>query len=454
MERPRHVCVVGAGSVGRSVLAELPNEWLVTMVDRDTAALAGLPARPGRRDLAGDATSRLVLVEAGLTPTSTLVLTTRSDEVNREAARIAVDQLGVEEVVLVQEVAGPPCPGTTVVTRAPLIAAKLLNAIGVGDKRGVSLGLGQGELREVNVLVGSPAVGRPLRELRARNWLVAAVYRGGQLVIPHGDTAVLPGDQVLLVGEPGELSGIAAWFRGGAPTFPASYGARLGCVGPRTLEQGARLAERLSVRDVVELPPFLLDPGITPPERLAQALDAASVGCLLVEPRAVPWPARAGFTTTWWSHQLLAARVPVLLVRGAGEPRRILLALGPEHDSRVIGGAAIDLAKQLGAPLEVLTVLPALISPDAEAATDPSRDFVVYARLHGVEPARTVVRGNPVERIRAHARPDDLLVIGHSRVRRNTLFRPDVSTFLVHDAPAATLLMPWARRSGGAPGLP
>jgi nucleotide-binding universal stress UspA family protein len=140
----------------------------------------------------------------------------------------------------------------------------------------------------------------------------------------------------------------------------------------------------------------------------------------------------------------------VLVVRGPPAISRVLVAIGAEHDARAIGGAAIDLARQLAVPLHLLAVLPAFVSPDAENAVDPSRDLLAYARLHGVEPIRVIDRGNPIERIRHHVAPDDLLVLGHSRPRRNSVFSPDVSTWLLHHAACSTLFVPWTRQERAA----
>ena len=62
-----------------------------------------VPTQVGRLQVSrvhGDATSRLVLQQAGLGPQTTLVVATGDDEVNREVAQVAQSEFQVEEIVV------------------------------------------------------------------------------------------------------------------------------------------------------------------------------------------------------------------------------------------------------------------------------------------------------------------------------------------------------------------
>jgi len=165
-----------------------------------------------------------------------------------------------------------------------------------------------------------------------------------------------------------------------------------------------------------------------------------------VEPRPVRWGARIGLTRSRRKQLVLAAHVPVLVSRGTNPYTRILVAIGSDEHADVVATAAIDLARQCDALLSVLTVLPPSLAEGAdeqeEARALPQR-VANLARLHDVEVEKIVDHGNPIERIRHHAQNADLLVVGCSDQRRNTVFTPDVSLYLLHDTPCSTLFVPW-----------
>lgn len=446
----RTITIIGAGHVAEAVVAGIPPAWEVILVDLSEAALASFPPRPtGVLKLVhGDGTSRLVLARCGLGRASVIVAATRSDEVNREVARVAREAYGVEERVVLLDVperleeAG--LLRTEVVARHLATAAHCLNMLPLGEARATTLGLGAGELLQVTVLEGSPAVGRELRSLEARDWLVAAVYRGSELIVPHGDTAAQPGDRILLVGEPRELRLIAAWFRGGDPTFPTLYGAAVGWVGESAAPLAHWLTERTPARAPVELPSFLLNPDELQPAEAVSRLREREIGCVVLPPVPVPWLARLGLVRPVQAQLLFGLGLPLLIGRGAPPIRRLLVALGPQQDPQPLGNVAIDLARELGASLSCLSVLPPRISGgDLSSDLSGPRQLARLASLHDVPLDLIQDEGNPIERIRHHAAGFDLLIVGHSRTsRRSTVLSPDISLFLLHDAPVSTLLVP------------
>ena len=69
--------------------------------------------------------------------------------------------------------------GAESIARPGVIASQIRNRIERSHQVATSLGLGRGEIREIQVLPTSPAVNVKLRDLGARKWLVAGIYRGG-----------------------------------------------------------------------------------------------------------------------------------------------------------------------------------------------------------------------------------------------------------------------------------
>lgn len=450
----KDVIVVGAGRVGRRLAHELHPERALVVVDISPERLDCVPDAVGRLQVTkvlGDATSRLVLERAGASMQTTVVVATGDDAVNREVARLCREDFEVQELVCL--LYGELEREETWLTEADVIhrhqacSALVLNRLNAVETRGVALGLGLGELRQVSVMEGSAAAGRALSEIHPHRWLVAAVYRDERLIVPHGQTILQPGDRVLLVGQPAVLGSVAAFIRGGRPTFPTQYGEHIGVLGGDAVrEEATFLQQQTLAQDPFDLNPAELHPGRVSEEQIGDRLEELNVGCVVIDPVRISWAARVGFLTSTRKKFVLAAHVPVLVARGTAPYGRILLAVGPGQDPDLIAQVSIDLARQCKAQLTVLTVLPPSFAEGEDEVAPlkalPGR-VAHLARLHGVEVDKRLEHGNPIERIRHTAKDFDLLVIGHSRQMRNTLFTPDVSLFLLHDAPCSVMFVPW-----------
>ena len=446
----RQVVVVGAGRVGRLVVRALPEGWTITVVDPNRDKLALLPdSHHGTqvRQVHGDATSRLVLEQAGMGPEVVAVIVTGGDAVNREVARLSRQDLGVEElVVLLDDDAGIGTIGLShreVVQRYKATALIVLNRLTGVESRGIAVGLGQGEIREVTVHEGSAAAGRALAEIQPSHWLVAAVYRDDRLIVPTGETKLQTGDRVILVGEPEVIEKVGRFVRGGEPVFPSQYGQLIGLLdGPE--DEATWLAEHSQAEGLVQVARARLEPapgqaGVPP------GLVADNIGCLVTAAEPVSFWARVGLTRSTRDRLLGVARVPFLVARGTFPYRRILLAVSTEIGAQATASAAIDLARQMEASLTVLTVVPPTLADENgehEQLRDIPRRIGALARVHGVEVERKVLEGNPIEVIRKEAARFDLLVLGHTTRKRNTLITPDISLWLLHDAPCSTLFVP------------
>jgi len=297
------------------------------------------------------------------------------------------------------------------------------------------------------ILEGSAAIGRPLRELKPRRWLVAAVYREDELIVPHGETILQANDRVMLVGEAGVIESVGRFIHGSESVFPTQYGVRIGFVGTDKAPATAKwLLQKTKAEDLIEVDHNQIDPRIHTPEETSLALTQQRVGCLVMDSAPISLTSRLGFTRSARKKLLLAARVPILIARSTPPIKKILLAVSGEQNINAIAVVAIDLAHLVGAELSVLTVLPPSISASNETLQPlrkiPNR-VAHIARFHGVTVECLLDEGNPIERIRHHASSYDLLVVGHSRHRRNTVFSPDVSLHLLHKTPCSVMFVPW-----------
>ncbi|MEW6283531.1 MAG: TrkA family potassium uptake protein, partial [Candidatus Eremiobacterota bacterium] len=200
--------IAGVGSTGRLLIERLLPRWSVCAIDRDPGALervGALTHEPTFSTVCGDATSTLVLRQAGLERAYAVLAVTGDDEVNLEVCRLA-EGAGVRRRLALANDVGRveefERAGHTAVSRPLSLAGALQSRLEEGKRTTADVGTGRGEIYEVTVLPHSPVIGKTLSELRPQSWLVGAIYRKETLVVPHGSTQIQEGDRVLLVGDP------------------------------------------------------------------------------------------------------------------------------------------------------------------------------------------------------------------------------------------------------------
>ena len=163
---------------------------------------------------------------------------TRSDKMNIEVARIAREDFSVEPIFLVQNHSDTVCPieNVTILNTEVLLKNRLSSYLR-GTMSAANIGQERGEIRQITILNSSAARGQPLSSLHPETWLIAAVYRNNKLIIPHGDTILRTGDEVVIVGEPDILDTEMSFLQGGQILFPSQYGSQIGVVGLEQIKQ-------------------------------------------------------------------------------------------------------------------------------------------------------------------------------------------------------------------------
>ena len=238
MEVQRQAIIVGAGQIGKRLVEVLPQNWSIVLIDRSAEKLQSFVEHPNVETLCGDASSRLVLQKAAPTATSAIFLTVLDDDLNKECVRIAKEFFHVEEIVSILQ--NPedrgPVDENGVIDISKIIALHMSNQVAATFK-GVGIGLGEGEIRQITILSSSAAVGMSLSELKPQSWLVGAIYREQKLIVPHGNTILKARDRILLVGDPEILDSEEQFIRGGRILFPTQYGAHIGYI---TLDEKQR----------------------------------------------------------------------------------------------------------------------------------------------------------------------------------------------------------------------
>ena len=452
MEAQRKAIIVGAGKIGKRLVEVLPLNWSIILIDQVEEKLRSFEEHPKVETLCGDASSRLVLQKAKPTATTTIFLTTLSDELNKECGRIAKEFFHVEDVVCILK--NPSEIGkldeNDVIDASKILAQHMSNQV-AATFRGVGIGLGKGEIRQVTILSSSAAVGMSLKELKPQSWLVAAIYRKQKLIIPHGDTILQARDRVLLVGDPNILDAEEQFIRGGRILFPTQYGQQFGFLELDETQQKEVewCIENTLASGSIQLKAQDFETQNLEEEQVSAVINKSKVGCIALKPGPIPWTARFGFTQSQENLLLLSSRVPVLIPRGTNPFKRILMAIGHQDHAVAVASVAVDLARQFEATLSSLSIIsPHFDEKDTEDLEKLPKQLAQIARSNGIELEKIIDKGNPIKKIQEHASQYDLLILGYSKKSSNNIFNPDVSLHLLHNTPCSTLFVPWdaARR--------
>lgn len=204
-----NVLIVGGGKVGShlAVLLQAAGHS-VTVIEERADHLAELRRRLSAGTIvAGDGSEPDVLERAGARRAQVVAAVTGADETNLVITGLARAEFRVPRTVA--RVNDPrntwlftPEMGVDVaIDQSDLMAHLIAEEMSLGDMMTLlKLRRGQYALVEEKVHPRSAAVGRVLQELSLPDeCVIAAILRSGHLLIPHGDTALLAGDEVLAV---------------------------------------------------------------------------------------------------------------------------------------------------------------------------------------------------------------------------------------------------------------
>lgn len=210
------IVILGAGQVGSTVAAELAREERndVTVVDRNAGLLDQLAERLDIRTVVGHAAHPDVLTRAGGAEAEMVIAVTDSDEVNMLACQVAfalwktptkiarvraLEYLATEDLFSQANV-----PVDITISPEQLVTENIRRLMQYpGALQVLDFAGGKVRMVAVRAKLGGALVGNPLKVIREHvpdvETRVAAVYRKGQPIIPHGDTVIEESDEVFFI---------------------------------------------------------------------------------------------------------------------------------------------------------------------------------------------------------------------------------------------------------------
>jgi hypothetical protein len=476
--------IVGLGNIGLPLLRMLSKDFDLVCIDKNAEILEMVRKQRGESTVVieGDATSRLVLEKAGVNEADTVVITTTSQEVNVEVARILYDHFDVPRVVAI----GITQKGIEELERLDVevegifavSATGLRNRLERKTKTVHGIGLGKNEILEVEVHAHSRLANKTLASINPISWRVGIVYRDENLIVPRGETVLKPKDRVVILGDPPVLKTVAEMLSFRFEHFPLEYGDTIlayveGGEPDAFFEEIAYLFSVFPLEEIVFL--HLEREGLA--ERIAgmvekyefkQALTEVTSeemfpalaetvreygrrpGMIVLSPSALAETLSfAGRRRRYLFELAKAAACPILLAAGTFPYERVVVPClqvkGLQH--------ALETVLEMSAALkyEISALFPRLssyIASDEQTQDfERMRETVADMSLIYKTGIRTVeLEGNPVKAILAGLAAYNLMVneIGGWQEKGfwESLLHPDVPWHVVRRSPVSTLLLP------------
>jgi trk system potassium uptake protein TrkA len=202
-----YIIIVGGGKVGYYLAKILLNEQHeILVIEKDKRKGEAISVELGGAVQRGDGTDSLSMEEAGMSRADLVVAVTGDDEDNLMICQMAKKKFGVKRTIA--RINNPKnehifkllgIDNTVSVTDLILaqiereIPAQSLVHLLTLREAGVSF-------VEAKVPDDSPAIGKPLRDLRIPDdCVIPLVIRNGKGIVPHGETVLAPGDEVVAV---------------------------------------------------------------------------------------------------------------------------------------------------------------------------------------------------------------------------------------------------------------
>lgn len=198
--------IVGGGRVGARLAAQMETEGIKTrLIEADRKRCLELAEQMDKTViLHGDGSDQKLFLEENLTQTDAVISVTDDDETNVLVSLLAKN-LGVDNTVTrigkssyypflntigIEKVVSPRLSAVSAILQN-VRQGKVLSDISIFGERG--------EFIQAVALETSDITNRPLKEIDVpKGALLVCIIRNGDIIIPSGDSAVTPGDQIIV----------------------------------------------------------------------------------------------------------------------------------------------------------------------------------------------------------------------------------------------------------------
>lgn len=216
------VVIIGAGNIGLRVaqMIEKKSEMRAKLIERGRARAEYAADNLARTIvLHGDALDGEVLEEAGITDADALVALTDDDRVNLLSCALAHEAgcpigIALAKDPVFERISDPLGVDALINPRATTVSS-ILRHVRRGKVRAVySVGGGEAEVIEAQVMATSPIAGKRLRDISfPAGSIVGAVRKEGVLTMPKGDLVINVGDTLVVFAMRDAVRQVESMFR-------------------------------------------------------------------------------------------------------------------------------------------------------------------------------------------------------------------------------------------------
>jgi trk system potassium uptake protein TrkA len=223
LEEPhRRVLIIGGGRIGFFLAELLENEDIsTTLMERNARRCGELAQRLKKtKVLEGDGTDIEALADERVKEMDAVVTVSEDEATNILTALLAKRQGAKKTIALIQkshflQLASSLGIDAPISPRLTTASAILRYVRGEQVVSLVEMPEWNAEIMELVALPTTPVVDHPLRDLdMPKGAIVAAISRGEEIIIPKGDSQILPGDRVILFTLPEAIPKVEQLFSG------------------------------------------------------------------------------------------------------------------------------------------------------------------------------------------------------------------------------------------------
>jgi len=484
--------IVGLGSIGLELLKRTPKDIDIRCIDLspDTEELAKT-IRPDCEVFIGDATSRLVLEDAGVADADGLILTTTLEKINIEVASILKSHFEVKRVIAIgmtkTGIETLESLGVEVENIFTASAIAIRNNLEQTSRAAHAIGLGKDEILEVEVHPNSRLANRPLRTLTPLSWRIGIIYRDDNIIIPKRDVVLKPKDRVIILGEPAALKTISEILTFKFQRFPLEYGSTgvvyvYGNEKDKFFEEVNYLCSIFPLKRIIVL---LSEKGTKQKDRIEQLIKKDTTAILEIRDSvqnpmdaimtvvehlkgdqglimlcknaltAAFYPYRFDFRRRAFLASLMPKSVcPIILLNGTFPYEKACIPAVEQINLQHSLETSLEISSSLNNEVTALMVKPSkyIESEDGVLRFDERKKSInEISFMYKASVNINVLQGNPVKAVKAVLQDFNLMIVSAvswKRARWHVPFlSPDVAWDIVRDAGVSTLILPHEEES-------